>query len=154
MDEAQRAYLYALRALTRRDHGEAELRRKMAGKGISPVAIDDVIDRMKKAGYIDDRKYALRWAESAIRNGKGYGYRLRYELSRKGIPDDIASGVMDNISAEYDEQDLIKDIVARKFAGFAAQNADDRQKRKIVGYLQRRGFSLTAIWQALRDLDD
>ncbi len=63
----------------------AELRRKMNDKGISSGVADDTIDRLKRSGYLDDRRFALRWAESAVTNGKGYGARLRFELSRRGI---------------------------------------------------------------------
>jgi regulatory protein len=153
MEEAQRAYVFALRALGRRDHSEAELRRKMIYRGISAGVVDDIIDKLKQSGYLDDRKFALRWAESAVRNGKGYGFRLRYELSRRGIAEDVASEVAERMMAEYDEGEAVKDLVARKFADFAAQSADDRQKRRIMGYLQRRGFSLTAILQVFRDME-
>jgi regulatory protein len=153
MEEAQRAYVFALRALGRRDHSEAELRRKMIYRGISAGVVDDIIDKLTQSGYLDDRKFALRWAESAVRNGKGYGFRLRYELSRRGIAEDVASEVAERMMAEYDEGEAVKDLVARKFAGFAAQSADDRQKRRIMGYLQRRGFSLTAILQVFRDME-
>jgi regulatory protein len=153
MEEAQRAYVFALRALGRRDHSEAELRRKMIYRGISAGVVDDIIDKLTQSGYLDDRKFALRWAESAVRNGKGYGFRLRYELSRRGIAEDVASEVAERMMAEYDEGEAVKDLVARKFADFAAQSADDRQKRRIMGYLQRRGFSLTAILQVFRDME-
>ncbi len=153
MEEAQRAYIYALKVLTRRDHSEAELRRKMADRGISAVTVDDIICRLKQAGYLDDRRYALRWAESAVRNGKGYGYRLRCELSRRGIADDIAAGVAEQMSAEYDEAETIRALATRKFAGFGPRIVDQRQKRRIIGYLQRRGFSLTAILQVLQDME-
>ncbi len=153
MDEAQRAYVFALKALTRRDHGEAELRRKMTGRGFPPDSVDDIIDRLKRSGYLDDAKFARRWAESAVRNGKGYGFRLRFELSRRGIAEEIASEVAEQIRAEYDEEEIITSLVARKFPGFVQQSADARQKSRVVGYLQRRGFSLTTILQVFRHME-
>ncbi len=153
MDEAQRAYILALKALTRRDHSEAELRRKIADRGISSAIIDDLIVRLKESGYLDDRRFALRWAESAVRNGKGYGFRLRFELSRRGIPDDLASEISERIGAEYDEAEAVRELVIRKFAGFTAGETDEKLKRRIVGYLQRRGFSLASIFRVLAGSD-
>ncbi len=149
MDEVQRAYILALKALARRDHSEAELRRKVADRGISAGTIDELIARLKEAGYLDDRRFALRWAESAVRNGRGYGFRLRFELSRRGIADDLASEVSERISAEYDETEAVRELVNRKFTGFTAGEADEKLKRRIVGYLQRRGFSLASIFRVL-----
>ena len=153
MEEAQRAYIIALKALTRRDHSESELRRKMTDRGICAGAVDDIIDKLRKAGYLDDRKFALRWAESAVRNGRGYGFRLRFELARRGIAEDVASEVTERMRAEYDEGEAIKALVAGKFGDFAPQSADERQKRRLMGYLQRRGFSLAAILQVFRDME-
>lgn len=153
MDEAQRAYALALKALGRRDHSEAELRRKIAGRGISEGVIDDLVDKLNRAGYLDDRRFALRWAESAVRNGKGYGFRLRFELSRRGVADDLASEVSERISAEYDEAEAIKALVERKFPAFAAGEVDEKLKRRIIGYLQRRGFSLSSIFRVLSGTD-
>ncbi len=154
MDEAQRAYVYVLKVLSRRDHSEAELRGKLTGRGISPDTAEETIGRLKQSGYLDDRRFALHWAESAIRNGRGYGFRLRCELSRRGISQEIASQVAEQVSAAYDEAETIKALVARKFPRFAADSADDRQKRRIVGYLQRRGFSLAAVLKLFHDMEE
>jgi regulatory protein len=153
MDEARRAHIFALKALARRDHSEAELRRKIADRGISAGIIDDLVDRLKESGYLDDRRFALRWAESAVRNGKGYGVRLRFELSRRGIPDDVASEISERIRAEYDEAEAIRALVDRKFSGFVTENSDERHKRRVISYLQRRGFSISAILQVFRDME-
>jgi regulatory protein len=150
MEEAQRAFIYALRTLTRRDHSEAELRRKMTVREFPADVADQTIGRLKEAGYLDDRKYALNWAESAIRNGRGYGYRVRFELSRRGIAEDLAAEVMAQVSADYGEMDTLKALVLKKFPGFDPSSADERQRRRMIGYLQRRGFSLTAILQTMR----
>jgi regulatory protein len=153
MEERQMAYIFAIKTLTRRDHSEAELRRKMGVKGISSGAVDETIERLKNLGYLDDRRFALRWAESAARNGKGYGSRLRFELNRRGIDEETAAEVTELIRAEFDETETIEALVSRKFATFTPKDADDRRKRRVINYLQRRGFSLSAILQVFRDLE-
>jgi regulatory protein len=130
-----------------------ELRRKLTDKGISAAAVDEVVERLKRAGYLDDRKFALRWAESAVRNGRGYGFRLRYELAKRGVADEVASEVAESLKDEFEEGETLKALMLRKFAGFSPGEADDRQKRRIMGYLQRRGFSLAAINQMFRDME-
>ncbi len=153
MDETRKAYAYALKILTGRDHSEAEVRRKMAGKGISAKAAEDTIESLKRCGYLDDRKFARRWAESAVMNGKGYGPRLRFELSRRGIDEETAAEVAEQIRAEFDEAETIKALIAKKFAAFTPREADDRLKRRVTGFLQRRGFSISAILQVFRNLE-
>jgi len=154
MEEVKRTFIYALRALTRRDHSEAELRRKLTGREFSAEAVEETIGRLKESRYLDDRRFALNWAESAVRNGRGYGYRVRFELSRRGIAEELAAEVMTQVNAEYGETDTIKALVLKKFPGFDPLSADERQRRRIIGYLQRRGFSLTAVLQVIRGFED
>jgi len=151
MGEERSATAYALKILAGRDHSEAEMRRKLAVKGFSPVTADRVIEKLHRSGYLDDERFAFAWAESALRNGRGYGYRLKAELSRRGVVDDIIDHVLGRLASEHDEMATLAGLMARKFAGFDSRHADDRQKRRVISYLQRRGFSLAAILRVLRE---
>lgn len=151
MGDERSATAYALKILAGRDHSEAEMRRKLAVKGFSPVMADRVIEKLHRSGYLDDERFAFAWAESALRNGRGYGYRLKAELSRRGVVDDIIDRVLGRLASEHDEMATLAGLMARKFAGFDSRHADDRQKRRVISYLQRRGFSLAAILRVLRE---
>jgi regulatory protein len=151
MPEARNPLALALNLLSRRDHSEAELRRKLSPKGFSAEALDEALTRLRSAGYLDDRRFARGFAEAAIRNGRGYGFRLRLELARRGIPDEIIEDTLAALGAEYDEITTLSELMARKFEGFDPQRADERQKRRVISYFQRRGFSLAAILRVFRD---
>src|SRR5574340_606464 len=127
MEEAKKALDWALKALGRRDHSEAELARKLCGKGVSPGVVAETIGRLKALHYLDDRRFAERWAESAVRNGRGYGPRLRLELSRKGVPAEVIAEVLAGVAAEFDETETLTAIMAAKFAGFDPRVAPDRE---------------------------
>lgn len=154
MEEAGKALLYAERALARRDHSVAELERKLRGKGVSEGVIAEVIARLGRSGYLDDRRFAERWAESAVRNGRGYGPRLRLELARRGVSREIVAEVLAGIAMSFGEEETLAALVARKFAGFDFRSAPDRDKRRVFAYLQRRGFSSAAIFDFLRKSSD
>lgn len=151
MDEERRALAYAVKILAGRDHSEAELRRKLALKGFPDLAADSVVGKLRSLGYVDDERFARAWAESAIRNGRGYGCRLRADLSRRGVAEDVIGHTLQKVGEEHDESAVLADLMARKFAGFDSVHGDDRQKRRVIGYFQRRGFSLAAILKLLRD---
>lgn len=151
MNDTGKALARALKILSRRDHCESELRRKLSDKGISSETIDEIITKLTDAGYLNDERFARLWAESAIRNGRGYGFRIRLELSRRGVPEEIIADTVSRLDDEYDEVATLAELMARKFAGFDPQRADDRQKRRVIGYFQRRGYTLAAIVTVLRD---
>ncbi len=154
MPEKRSALATAVSFLSRRDHSEAELRRKLFAKGFPAEELDEAMARLRSAGYLDDRRFALGFAESAIRNGRGYGFRLRLELSRRGVPEEIVEETLAKVGAEYDEVATLSELMARKFEGFVPQQADERKKRRVISYFQRRGFSLAAIVRVFRDSEE
>jgi len=154
MPETRTPLALALNLLSRRDHSEAELRRKLAPKGFLPEELDKAMTRLKEAGYLDDSRFAHSFAEAAIRNGRGYGFRLQLELSRRGIQDEIVENTLADLGAEYEEIATLSELMARKFEGFDPQQADERQKRRVISYFQRRGFSLAAIVRVFRDKEE
>lgn len=150
MDQAQQAFASALRILSRRDHSEAELRRKLKDRDYHGDVQDGVVARLKGLGYLDDRRSARLWAESAVRNGRGFGPKLRMELVRRGFPPEIVAEVLAGIAASNDERELVRDILARKFPSFDPVTASDRERLRVMGYLQRRGFSAGLLFRILR----
>jgi regulatory protein len=152
MDETKRALAGALRALARRDHSEAELACKLGVKGFSPAAVADTITRLKDAGYLDDRRFARQWAESALRNGRGFGLRIRQELLRRGVAEAVVAEAMAGLTGEYGEAELIRELLARRFPAFSPGTAPDREKRRVMQYLQRRGFACSAILTVFREI--
>ncbi len=150
MDEAKAAFGFALRSLAVRDHSESEIRRKLQRKNISPDVIDEVIDGLLSAGYLDDARFARNFAESSIRNGRGYGFRIRMELLRRGIAEDIIADTLGGLESEYEESSVIKELLEKRFPGFDSGSADDREKRRVLGYFLRRGFPSASIVRVLR----
>jgi regulatory protein len=150
-DEGKRALASALRILARRDMSSAELSRRLTGRGFPEALAGETVSRLRDAGYLDDRRFARQWAESAIRNGRCYGPRLRLELTRQRIPDEIAAEVLASLAAEYGEKETLANLLASKFTRFNPSSATDREKRRVVQYLQRRGFSIAAIFEGFRE---
>ena len=140
----------SLRVLALRDHSEAELSRKLKEKGYQEEEIAATVARLKELGYLDDARFARGFAASAIRNGRGYGSRLKLELARRGVAAGIVAEVLAEISEEFSEAELLAGLLARRYAGFDPETATEKEKRQVIGYLQRKGFSLSAIFTQLK----
>jgi len=138
-------YQRALKLLTRRDHTTVELQRKLAVRGYSAESIAVVLDQLAEKGYLDDRRFAERWTESALKSGRGYGVRILQELQKRGISRAVAAEAVADAAAEYPEQDSLAAIVSRRFSAFNPASAPLKEKQRVYSYLQRRGFSLQAI---------
>ena len=139
------AFDCSLRVLALRDHSEAELRRKLKEKGYQEPEIEDSVARLTALSYLDDARFARLFASSALRNGRGYGARLGMELARRGV-----ARVLSELAEEFAESELLAQTIAHRFAGFDPATATEKERRRVVGYLQRKGFSLSAIFAALK----
>lgn len=135
--------------LARRDHAEAEVARKLGRKSFSAEAAQSAVERLKRLGYLDDRRFALCFAESAVRNGRGWGARLKMELFRRGVDPALIAETLAETGAAFDEGDTIRELVERKFPSFSPAAADDRERRRVTGYLLRRGFSMGFVMRVV-----
>jgi len=141
----------ALDLLSRRDRSEAEVRRRLREKGIADTEIDAVLARLRELNYLDDRRLAERIVAAALSTGRGYGVRLALDLAKRGIPRDISDETLSRLAGEYDQQDLVRDLLTRKFPAFDPATADNREKARVMNYLLRRGFSRSAVYDAMKN---
>lgn len=89
-----------------------------------------VVERLIEKGYLDDAKFATFYVENRmVRKGISQK-RLRLELKRKGVSDEVAKRALDEV--ERPEADEILKVIKKKRAKY-----DDYQ---LVGYLVRQGF--------------
>lgn len=146
-------YPYTLRLLTGRDYTAARIRQKLAAREVAEQDIEAVILRLQQEGWLDDRRYAERFAESSLSSGRYYGSRLRLEMRRRGFTPDVVDEVLAPLLAGHDEGSEVRSAVERRYPGFSFSTASDRDKRRAVGFLQRRGFRFSAIMTALRSGD-
>jgi regulatory protein len=131
--------------LARRDHGIAELKRKLVDKGFPEKDSDDAIERLLRQNLLNDASFAEKMADASIRNGRGVGSKLFSDLLRKGIPPDIARHAIEEAASRTPEFETLTLILSKRFAAFDPTSASQKEKQRVFGYLQRRGFSLSSI---------
>ena len=133
-------YLAALRLLTGQDYTCAALRRKLQMKKFSAEEAQQAVERLISEGYLQDQRYAERFVAAARNSGRYVGYRLRQELRRRGVEADLVEQVLQAFPGDENELEGARNLVERRYAGFDPQTADERQFRRIAGFLQRRGY--------------
>lgn len=141
----------ALRILTRQDRSEAELHDKLKQLGFSAAAIDTAIDKCRDYNYLNDKRYALERARAMFRTGGGVGTKVLLELRRRGIDEALAQQTLETVTDELDPELLLREQLRRRFPDFNYQSADERQRRRVVSFFQRRGFTLGEIFRILKE---
>jgi regulatory protein len=134
--------------LSFKDRTVKELSDKLKEKGYDAEEIEEAISKMTDYGYLDDEKYAKMYFKANM-NRKGISL-IRRELFSKGIDKSVVHSILENGEVDLDsETKAVRGIYNRRFSDLDI--SDDRQKRKIYSYFQRRGFSFDVINRVLRD---
>ena len=136
--------------LVARDHTTAKMREKLAARGFNEAAVEMAVARLEREGWLSDRRFAERFAETAVAGGRFFGPRLCLEMRRRGVPAELIDEVLGRLRQEHDEQDDLRCVLERRFSGFSFFAASDREKRRVIAFLQRRGFRLGTIMKTLK----
>jgi regulatory protein len=139
-DEIERAYERALNFLSYRPRSEAEVRRNLRQKNLEEDVIEAVIERLTRAGLLDDREFARYWVENRLQFKPRGARALRQELWEKGVPDSIISETLERV----DENDAARQVAENGARRMAHLQPDDFC-RKLSAYMARRGFSYAVI---------
>ena len=154
MSTPPKAYPLALRWLTLRSRSEADLRQRLQQKGCDHDDIEQALQRCCELGYIDDQRYAIERAGQLMRRGRAVGVRLKHELKKQGINAQLALQAIEHCQQELNEEQILADLVQRRYANTDFTQLDQRQQRRIINYLQRRGFALGLILDHLKEKKD
>jgi regulatory protein len=146
-DPVEAAYAQALKLLARREHGRAELARKLTQRGFTSDAIGPALRRLEAADYLSETRYAL--ARVAELRRRRYGpLRAQAELRAQDVDGAVIADVV-----QADDRDWYR--VCREAAGRRsdASPASLAERARLQRQLMTRGFTAAQIRAAL-DKDD
>ncbi len=139
----------ALRILTGRDYSQTELRQRLTDKGFDPARIEAALKRCLELAYLDDARYALNRATSLMNQGRAVGKRVLLDLRQHGVNEEIANRALELAREALDEEQLLASLLERRFANFNYDSAPAKERRRVVHFLQRRGFTIDRIMAQL-----
>jgi regulatory protein len=142
----QHALDLAFRFLERRDRTVLEVRRCLEGKRVEPCAIDEALARLAEQGYLDDARFAHRFAEDKRRLDEWGADRIERRLQALGVSREVAREAV----AARDHAGELAAAVALVHRRFPALGADPRERGRAHGVLVRKGFDAELAWDALR----
>lgn len=155
-DGQEIAYQKAIRLIGYRMRSESELQRYLQDQGISNGTIEEVSERLKSNGLIDDLSFARMWVENRNEFRPRSHRMLSIELQRKGIPQNIVSQILEEIPSD--------EILAYQAAQKQVRKYQHLEwsdfRRKLTSFLARRGFSygiikpiVSQLWTELKPDD-
>ena len=138
------AKMRAVRIVSASSVSKRDLQQRLVRKGEDPEQAEAAVAWMEDLHLVDDRATAEQVVRSCIY--KGYGLqRAKQALYEKQIP----KAYWDEVLADYpDQTEKIQDFLrARLYA-----DSDEKQKKRAIDALIRRGHSYGVIKKALESL--
>lgn len=121
----------------------------MTDRGFDPEEIEVTLQRCTELGYLDDVRYAVNRATSLMRQGRAVGWRILADLRQRGIDAELSEQALAAARDTCDEDGLLSELVSRRFPGFDYHTAPAGEKRRVIHFLQRRGFTIDRIMPQL-----
>ena len=149
-DSSKAAYFRALRWLTARELSESQVRTRLAEKGYTDSAITPAVERLLHEHSIDDRRAAMAVARTEARVRRHGPYRVMGKLIAMQIDRDLAKEIVRELFTDEDEEALLGQTLDIRLRGKPERLKDPRERRRILAYLVRQGFSMSAASAAIR----
>ncbi len=143
-DSAESVYEKCLGYLSHRPRSQSEILQYLRRRQVPPETSSAVIARLVEAGLLDDQQFAAYWVENRESYRPRGIYSLRQELRSKGLS---ASAIDEAVQGVDEEKSAL--AAARGYARRLRQADRETFRRKLTGFLQRRGFKFETIRQTV-----
>ena len=153
-EEIHKATEAALFLLEVRARSRREIETRLSQKGYEEEVILQVLEKLTRLELLDDAQFAAQWVEARSRSGGSRPMgkrRLTQELFGKGVAKEQIAEAVERVS---DTQELIlAREAARKKVRIVPTDREALQaeRRKLMGFLQRRGFGWETVKLVTRE---
>lgn len=124
-----------------------EVVKKLEEQEYSEEVVERVLAFLEKYSYLDDLAYCkshIRERERLNPRGK---FALKMELRQKGVSNKLIEQALEE--SEVDELTGAIRLIHKKVRNL--EDLDEKEKKRVVGFLQRRGYSCDIIKEALQE---
>lgn len=139
-----KGYTRVLSLIARRPRSEWEIRDYLKRKDYETEFIEQIVERTRERGYIDDEAFARSWVESRRFLKPVSRRKLSLELKQKRVSAEVIDTVLAEDRASTDEREVLRELVARKRGRYP-------DNLKLMQYLARQGYGYEDIKAVLEE---
>ena len=134
----------ALKALSRKERTVAEMGSWLQARGVDSDEVEAVVSYLAEDGTLDDRRFAVRYAEDK-RELSGWGEdRIRLALVQRGVAEDHIAEALE----AGDEDEVARAVAVLR--GRGSSLCDALERNRAFGFLVRRGYNAEVAYEAVR----
>ncbi len=135
-----------MRLLAYRPRSVQEIRQKLRQKDFPDEVVETVLEELSANEYLDDLAFAKFWVEQRETFKPRGRTALRYELRQKGVARDVIEEALRDLD-ELSSARAAVEVRASRYAHLTW----DQYRRKLAGFLQRRGFGYAVVKQVIEE---
>ncbi|MHA6668647.1 regulatory protein RecX [Homoserinimonas sp. A447] len=145
---SRRAENVSLNGLTRRNMSRWEIEKLLTSRDLSEEVIAAEVERLEGVGLIDDAALAETLVRTR-RERKGHGRQaLIAELRRRHIDQDLIDAALQTEDSDDDaEQERANELAVKKARALSSYD-QATAKRRLTGFLMRKGYSSSVVQAA------
>jgi len=135
----------AFRLLGRRQHSTSELRRKLWNRDYEQKLIDEVIEDLKKKGYLNDKEFIRAFVAEKSKSKNWSIKKIRSELIKSGLAAKLIDEILNKEPNHLDSENAMK-LAKKKYEILVKRNLEPEELRnKLSAYLFSKGFDYDLI---------
>lgn len=152
MDEVtyQKTMTRALKLLAAKPRSKVELRDRLSEKA-AEIVVTRVISRLEELGYLNDEKFAASYAAARIATRPLGRMRLRRDLQRRKVANEVAEQGINLAFEETGEEILIDRAIATRLR-LRGRPTTRQEVQKLFAHLVRLGFGFDLVLRRVRAL--
>jgi regulatory protein len=145
-----------LRQLSMAPRSRHQLLTKLLERGVPEQVAVEILDRYEEVQLVDDAEFARMWVRSRAQTRSLARSAIKRELADKGITGELAEDALAQ-RTDADERGAAEDLVRRKLRPIADPTdraARDKQVRRLVAMLARKGYAPSLAFSIVKDILD
>ncbi len=126
-----------------------EVKDKLKILGASTLETEELTDQLIKEGFLDETRYASAFARGKFSGNKWGKIKIRGELARRNIEEDIIRQGL----AEIDNEDylrVLRKLIENKKRELKKKKGS-RIKEKTAAYCIQKGYEPSLVWELLSE---
>ncbi len=151
MDSIEKAKARAILFLKFRPRTELELKARLSKLGYGFETVEQVLSEFKAKGLVNDEKFARYLAVKEMHSRPSGRRALQASLKAKGIPAEMALQAAEEAAEGKGDLEVARELARKKVSSFRGL-APGVVRRRLFGFLGRRGFPGDVVYKVVREV--
>jgi len=145
-ENRQLAFNFALKYLSFRNRSVKEVFEYLQKKNFHEDSINYALKRLLDLKFLNDEEFARSWVESRQKHKARSKFVLKQELRMKGLKDDVIDPILKDANDDFETAKTLFEKKKKVLSKFSPLEF----KKKMSGFLQRKGYSWEIISKLLK----